>query len=107
MNGLTGCLYLYLLTNRYMQIDSITTEYVDLIPKIIEEWKLYISERYNVSVHNCFCWCWEKVVLDLSRWIHVSADSFSNNVTVRPSVWNFNLPCKSHYFITNNCIKHL
>jgi len=75
--------------------------FIELIPSIMEENKLYISEKYNVAVHNCLCGCGEKTVMPLygNGWNMVKVN---DKVSFTPSVGNYNFKCKSHYIITNN-----
>jgi hypothetical protein len=75
--------------------------YVDLIPEILEENKIYISKEYKTSIHNCLCGCGHKVVTPLidSMW-HLSENS--KGISLTPSILSNNLDCKSHYIITNN-----
>lgn len=87
---------------------AIKNVHVDLMPDILEEGILYISSKYLCSKHKCFCGCGEVVVLDLTRWLHLKADTMSYApVSVTPSVGSFNLPCKSHYFITYDTVEWL
>jgi len=76
--------------------------FVELIPSIMEENKLYISEKYNVSVHNCLCGCGEKTVMPLygNGWNLIKENN--GKISFTPSVGNYNFKCKSHYIITNN-----
>jgi len=76
--------------------------FVELIPSIMEENKLYISEKYNVAVHNCLCGCGEKTVMPLygNGWNLIKENN--DKVSFVPSVGNYNFTCKSHYIITNN-----
>ncbi len=73
------------------------------IPNEIEEGKLYISSNYRIAIHKCACGCGEEVVTDFDNqrgWDLKKNDD--NTVTLYPSIGNFNFPCKSHYYITNN-----
>lgn len=79
--------------------------YVETMPDYVsfEEGKVYISEKYNVSIHRCLCGCGEKTVLPLhpiTGW--VLTKNSAGKVSFTPSVGNFQIPCKSHYIITNN-----
>lgn len=79
--------------------------YVDTIPDILEEGKVYISEKYGCAIHNCLCGCGEKTVMDLKpNWKNGWDLIKENNDTVSftPSVGNFQMPCKSHYIMTKN-----
>jgi len=73
------------------------------IPDEIEEGKLYISLNYRIAIHKCACGCGEEIVTDFDNkrgWDLKKNDN--NTVTLYPSIGNFNFPCKSHYYITNN-----
>lgn len=77
--------------------------FVEFIPEKLEEKKVYISEKYNVSVHSCLCGCGEKTVLPLNNihgWNLIKHDN--GNVSFTPSVGNYQFTCKSHYIITKN-----
>lgn len=90
-----------------MKIRKYRIEFVDSIPKKIEQGKLYICINCNVIVHKCACGCGEKTVTPLHKnngWI-MKYDGQS--ITLRPSIGNFNINCKSHYFITENRVEWL
>ncbi|WP_029148326.1 DUF6527 family protein [Methylophilus sp. 5] len=86
-----------------MKIETITPEYVEFIPKELKAGKLYVSEKYSIAAHLCACGCGNKVVTPLSpaSW---SLKVKGNSVSLRPSIGNWDFPCKSHYWITNNTI---
>lgn len=85
---------------------TIRHRFVEFIPEILEEEVLYITIEYHTAVHNCFCGCGKKVVTPLSQkdWRLIFEGS---TVSLRPSIGNFNLECKSHYFITRNKVRFL
>lgn len=76
--------------------------YVQYIPDALDKNKVYISEEYAVSVHSCLCGCGEKTVLPLGKneWNLIKNDN--GKISFTPSIGNYQLPCKSHYIITNN-----
>ncbi len=76
--------------------------YVVFMPDVLKEGKVYISEQYQVSVHNCLCGCGEKTVLPLTKGHWVLIKENNGKVSFTPSVGNFQIPCKSHYIMTNN-----
>lgn len=84
-----------------MRRNSLTHEFVDVIPSDPEDGVLYISITYRTAVHRCACGCGEKVVTPIrpARW-HITFDG--DTVSLRPSVGSWQLPCQSHYVITNN-----
>lgn len=86
---------------------EITPIFVQFIPEELEEGKLYISREYKVAVHNCLCGCKSKTVTPLNEggWtlIERSKKLGDNDViSLTPSIANYQIPCKSHYIITNN-----
>ena len=86
-------------------MNNIVPEFVEFLPTTLEEGKLYISMKYCTAVHLCACGCGKRVVTPLqpSGW----SLCFDGLVTLRPSIGNFEYPCMSHYFITNNEIQWL
>lgn len=75
----------------------------DTIPKSeqLEEGCIYISLKYNMTVHKCACGCGQLVPLPLSPsdWM-MQYDG--ETISLSPSVGNGQLTCGSHYVIRNN-----
>jgi Family of unknown function (DUF6527) len=84
-----------------MKSTTITPEFVDVIPEHLDEYKLYISERYKTAIHRCCCGCGEEVVTPLTPadW---SVRRYKGTVSMTPSIGNWSFACKSHYWIRNN-----
>lgn len=85
-------------------IRTLQPEFVDSIPKVLDEGKLYISRKYSTAVHKCCCGCGQKVVTPLrpTDWqLRVRGDS----VSLWPSIGNWSFPCRSHYWIVNNRVE--
>ena len=80
------------------------TEFVDKTPEELEDGVLYIAPHYEVAVHLCMCGCREKVVTPLNEygWNWTFTDG---NVSLSPSVGNFQYNCKSHYFLKNGKVQ--
>jgi hypothetical protein len=79
---------------------SIAHEFVEFIPNTLQPNVLYVSIPYATAAHICFCGCGNRVVTPISR----SGWTLSYNgetVGLTPSVGNWGLPCRSHYFVTN------
>lgn len=84
-----------------MKTKAITPVFVESVPARLEEGVLYISEKYKTAIHKCCCGCGSEVVTPLNQagWkLHRSG----NLVTLYPSIGNWSLPCKSHYWIRRN-----
>jgi len=79
--------------------------FVDYLPETIEEGKLYISKKYRNALHLCACGCKSEVYTPLSKmelpsmWELTESDG---KVSLSPSIGNFQIPCKTHYFIRDN-----
>src|SRR5437764_14179159 len=71
---------------------------VKYIPKELEPGVLYVSEEFGAAVHLCACGCGRKVSTPLRppRWV---IEDTAGGPTLRPSVGNWEFPCKSHYWI--------
>jgi hypothetical protein len=83
---------------------TVTLNFVELMPKEIEDGVLYISMEYATAIHLCACGCGNKVVTPLSPkdWkLTFDGDSIS----LSPSIGNWNFDCKSHYWIKNNNVR--
>jgi hypothetical protein len=77
--------------------------FIEFIPDILEENKLYISEKYKSAIHNCLCGCGEKTITPLgggTNWDLIKENN--GTVSLIGSVGNYNFDCKSHYIITKN-----
>lgn len=88
---------------------EVTPVYVVTMPdyETFEEGKIYISEEYGCAIHRCLCGCGEKTVMGLQPewkdgWEFEKKGEDGRIITFRPSIGNFQFPCKSHYIITNN-----
>ena len=86
-----------------MTIYSIRPEYVESFPKVLEEGVLYISRRFSTACHSCCCGCGTKIVTPI-RATEYSLVERGGQVTLHPSVGNWNHRCQSHYVIRDNQI---
>jgi hypothetical protein len=77
--------------------------FVEFIPEVLEDGKIYISETYATAVHKCCCGCGNKVVTPLSPigWKITIEEEY---VSLYPSIGNWNFPCRSHYWIKRNVV---
>jgi len=79
-------------------------EFVDCIPETLAEGTLYVSIKFKTVVHKCPCGCGNEIVTPLSpaEWeLSFNGDS----VSLHPSVGNWSLPCRSHYWITKGNVR--
>ena len=77
---------------------------VKYLPQELNEGILYFSKKYGIAGHLCPCGCGSKVITPL--------DSFEWHLKIRkgkpslyPSIGNWQLDCKSHYWIINGKIE--
>lgn len=82
---------------------KINHQFVDFIPEKMIEGCLYISLTFNTVSHKCLCGCGEEVVTPLSpvSWSIMYNDE---SVSLSPSIGNWTLQCKSHYWIRDSKI---
>lgn len=83
---------------------KIELKHVEFIPKVLEEGKLYVSERFQVALHCCPCGCGNKIVTPLGpcEWEFTEDNG---KPSLYPSVGNWQIPCRSHYWITDGEIE--
>lgn len=82
----------------------LTHKFVTNIPKSLEEGIIYVSMEYSTVIHSCCCGCGEEVVTPLSPtdWKLIYN---GQSISLSPSIGNWNIPCESHYWITNNKVE--
>jgi hypothetical protein len=71
---------------------------VQYVPKVLEPGLLYVAEEFGAAVHLCACGCGTKVSTPLgpTEW---SLQEFGEGPSLRPSVGNWQHPCRAHYWI--------
>jgi hypothetical protein len=79
-------------------------EFVEFIPDEFQQGTIYISIRFATSSHLCLCGCGNKVVTPIrpTDWKLIFD---GKTVSLDPSIGNWSFPCRSHYWIRNNCVK--
>ncbi len=75
----------------------VTYKKVEFMPDIIQDNVVYISDQYGTAIHNCICGCGTKVAMPIGpgEW-NYNIDQ-NDNLSMSPSVGNYQIPCKSHY----------
>ena len=86
------------------RVHSLRLKRVEYLPKALSPGVLYVSDEYKVAGHLCACGCGNKVVIPLgpAEW---SFREEGGEATLRPSIGNWQLPCRSHYVITRGKIE--
>ncbi|ADV84504.1 DUF6527 family protein [Terriglobus saanensis] len=77
--------------------------FVEHIPEQLELGLLYISIPYATAAHSCCCGCGEEVVTPFTPtdW-RMTFDG--DTVSLKPSIGNWSLPCRSHYVISRGSV---
>ena len=83
---------------------TVTHQFVNYVPERLDDGVLYVSIEYATVVHRCLCGCGEEIVTPLTPtdW-ELSFDGES--ISLVPSIGNWNLPCRSHYWIAKNRVR--
>ena len=81
-----------------IRYQHLTHRFVDDMPETLDPGYLYVSMRYALAMHLCCCGCGREVATPLSpaQW-KLLFDG--EEVSLSPSIGNWNLACRSHYFI--------
>ena len=79
-------------------------EFEDLVPRDLQEGVLYVSIKYGTARHRCCCGCGNEVVTPITPtdW---SLTYDGENVSLSPSIGNWSLPCRSHYWLRRNQVQ--
>lgn len=79
----------------------ISFKFVEFIPDHLEDGVVYISIKYCTAIHKCCCGCQEEVVTPLSP-VDWQLTFDGKTISLNPSIGNWGLKCKSHYWISKN-----
>ena len=79
-------------------------KFVATIPRPIEDGVIYISIEYATAIHKCCCGCGNEIVTPFSPsdWRLIFD---GETISLHPSLGNWNLECRSHYWIINSVVK--
>lgn len=82
----------------------IILEKVRFMPKGIMPGVLYVSEEFGTAAHLCACGCGSKIRTPLgpTEWAFQESEK---GPSIFPSIGNWQLACKSHYWIHEGEIK--
>ena len=81
-----------------MRHNHLEHRFIEYIPERLDSGVLYISMEYATAAHRCCCGCGGEVVTPFSPtdW---SMTFDGEEVSLSPSIGNWNFACRSHYFI--------
>lgn len=81
---------------------DISFKLIDSIPNTLEDNVLYICDRYSLAIHKCMCGCNHKVINALDKEMYWEYKITYNKISMYPSIGNWHLNCRSHYWIRKN-----
>ena len=78
--------------------------FVEYLPDQLEPGVVYVSIEHALASHLCCCGCGHEVVTPFGRhdW-KLTFDGVS--VSLSPSIGNWRLPCRSHYWIQQDQVR--
>lgn len=86
------------------RLTHIRPQFVESIPKLLDDGVLYVSEAYGTASHKCACGCGLRVVTPLTPTDWKLVREKGGVVSLYPSIGNWDYPCQSHYWIRRNHI---
>jgi hypothetical protein len=97
----------YLGDLKSMRNHELKVEFVKYVPQELTQGVLYVSEEFGTAIHLCACgWCRVKTVTPFHigdrGWKYTRSED--DKVTLLPSIGNYQMPCKSHYWLKDNQI---
>ncbi|MCX5000758.1 DUF6527 family protein [Streptomyces longwoodensis] len=84
--------------------DTLRPVFTETFPETMDAGVLYVSIPYRTCSHLCCCGCGHEIITPLSpaQW---SITYDGQNVSLTPSIGNWVLPCRSHYWIRDGRIR--
>lgn len=75
--------------------------FVDSVPVTLQDGVLYVCLKHNTVSHLCACGCAHRIdtPLDPNEW---RLTYNGHSISLYPSIGNWDIPCQSHYYITEN-----
>jgi Family of unknown function (DUF6527) len=83
---------------------ALAHEFVEYMPDQLKDGVLYVSILFATVAHKCCCGCGQEVVTPLSPtdWKLIFD---GRSISLDPSIGNWSLPCKSHYWIRSGRVR--
>lgn len=86
-------------------VASLRPAFVDVVPDahLMEPDVLYVSMAYATAIHKCACGCGREAVTPLApdEW---SLTYNGDTISLSPSIGNWGMECRSHYWVQANDI---
>jgi hypothetical protein len=86
------------------EVTHVRPEFVTSFPTPMEPGVAYVSVEYNSCGHLCACGCGREVITPLSP-VQWSFAYDGENISIRPSIGNWTLPCRSHYVVDRGKVR--
>lgn len=87
-----------------MRVGEYRVVEVESFPRPLDAGVFYISERFSAAAHACACGCGREVITPLSP-VQWQLRRGPRGASLRPSIGNWNFPCRSHYWITEGQVE--
>lgn len=87
-----------------MSVEAYRVVEVESFPRPLSAGVLYFSKRFNTAAHACACGCGQEVITPLSP-VQWRLTQSAGGASLRPSIGNWNFPCRSHYWITGGRVE--
>lgn len=84
-------------------LETISIKDVDRLPDRPQPGHLYYSEKFRIAAHSCACGCGERVITPIGK-LDWSLKRTPAGPSLSPSIGNWNLRCRSHYWIRDGKI---
>lgn len=85
------------------RLNRMAHRFVDQIPSPLEDGVIYVSIGFGTVIHKCCCGCGDKVVTPLTP-VDWAVVFDGQAISLYPSIGRWDAPCRSHYWIRNNCV---
>ena len=84
--------------NHNIKLERVLRFPKELIPGI-----LYVSDKFSTSAHLCPCGCGNRIIIPIGA-MNWTLKVKRGKPSLYPSLGNWELPCRSHYWIRNGQI---
>lgn len=87
-----------------IRVATVAHRFVDVVPDTLDQGVVYVCIPYTTAVHLCLCGCGEEVITPIkpTGW-KLGFNGVA--VSLSPSIGNWSIACRSHYWITDGRIR--
>lgn len=87
-----------------MRVEAYSVVEVESFPRPLDAGVLYHSKRFSAAAHACACGCGREVITPISP-VQWRLTRGARGASLRPSIGNWNFPCRSHYWISDGSVE--